>query len=377
MTTPAWSVAPLGEHRVRLSMAGDWCLHEADRISLDAVLEALGGYAGVQSILLDARGLGQWDSVFMSFLMDLAGACADRELTVDASGLPAGTRSLLDLASAVSERSGTRREAIRKAWLVRVSEVADKAWSETLSLTRFVGEASLAALAFMTGRARFRPVDPWLQIQECGPSAVPIVTLVSVLVGLILAFVGAVQLELFGAELYIADLVALGMTREMGALMTAVIMAGRSGAAFAAQIGSMNANMEVAALRVMGFDPMEFLVLPRLLALVLVMPFLCLYADLMGIIGGGLVSVTFFDISVSQFVRRTAESVQLADFFVGLFKCAVFGLLIALAGCMRGIQCGRSASAVGDAATSAVVTGIVFIVVGDSVITLVCDRLGI
>lgn len=358
-------------------MAGDWCLHEADLISLDAVLEALGGYAGAKSILLDARGLGQWDSVFMSFLMDFARACADREWAVDASGLPAGVRSLLGLASAVSERPGTRREASRKAWLVRVGEGAGKAWGEALALTRFVGEASLAALSFMTGRARFRPVDPWLQIQECGPSAVPIVTLVSVLVGLILAFVGAVQLELFGAELYIADLVALGMTREMGALMTAVIMSGRSGAAFAAQIGSMNANMEIAALRVMGFDPMEFLVLPRMLALVLVMPFLCLYADLMGIVGGGLVSVAVFGIPVTQFMHRTAESVHLADFFVGLFKCAVFGLLIALAGCMRGVQCGRSASAVGDAATSAVVTGIVFIVVADSVITLVCDRLGI
>lgn len=205
----------------------------------------------------------------------------------------------------------------------------------------------------------------------------PIVTLISLLVGLILAFVGAVQLALFGAQLYIADLVALGMTREMGALMTAIIMSGRTGAAFAAQIGTMNVNLEISALRVMGFAPMQFLVLPRMLALILVMPVLCLYADLMGILGGGLITVSFFDVSLIQYLHRTREAVHLADFFVGLSKCAVFGVLIALAGCLRGMQCGRSASAVGDAATSAVVTSIVFIVLSDSIITVICNRLGI
>ena len=233
----------------------------------------------------------------------------------------------------------------------------------------------MSMVAFLCGRARYRRVDLWLQIQECGPSAVPIVTMISLLVGLILAFVGAVQLSLFGAELYIADLVALGMTREMGALMTAIIMSGRSGAAFAAQIGTMNVNMEVSALRVMGFSPVDFLVLPRLIALILVMPFLGLYSDLLGIAGGALVSLTFFDIPPSQFLLRTSEAVDLTDFFIGLFKCSLFGVLIALSGCMRGVQCGRTASAVGDAATSAVVTSIVLIVVADSVVTLICNRL--
>ena len=227
------------------------------------------------------------------------------------------------------------------------------------------------------GRARYRPLDIWIQIQDAGPSAVPIVTLISLLVGLILAFVGTVQLALFGAELYIADLVALGMTREMGALMTAIIVAGRSGAAFAAQIGTMNVNMEIPALRVMGFSSLDFLVMPRLLALSLMMPLLGLYSDLLGIIGGALVGVSFFDIPLSQFLSRTAQSVDLYDFFIGVFKCALFGTLIAISGCMRGIQCGRTASAVGDAATSAVVTSIVMIVIADSIVTLVCNRLNI
>jgi phospholipid/cholesterol/gamma-HCH transport system permease protein len=196
-------------------------------------------------------------------------------------------------------------------------------------------------------------------------------------VGLILAFVGAVQLSLFGAQIYIADMVGLGMTREMGGLMAAIIMSGRTGAAYAAQLGTMQVNSEIDALKTMGFEPMEFLVLPRLLALILIMPLLCLYADLMGVIGGALVTITFFDVSLVEYFSRTANAVHIPDFGIGIAKCAVFGVLIAVAGCMRGMQCGRSASAVGNAATSAVVTGIVFIVIADSLMTVMCNRLGV
>jgi phospholipid/cholesterol/gamma-HCH transport system permease protein len=194
---------------------------------------------------------------------------------------------------------------------------------------------------------------------------------------LILAFVGAVQLALFGAQIYIADLVGLGMTREMGGLMAAIIMSGRTGASYAAQLGTMQVNSEIDALKTMGFEPMEFLVLPRILALILIMPLLCLYADLMGIVGGALVTVSFFDVSLVEYLNRTANAVHLTDFTIGIVKCAVFGVLIALSGCMRGMQCGRSASSVGDAATSAVVTGIIFIVIADSLMTIMCNRLGI
>jgi len=185
-----------------------------------------------------------------------------------------------------------------------------------------------------------------------------------------------VQLALFGAQIYIADLVGLGMTREMGGLMAAIIMSGRTGAAYAAQLGTMQVNSEIDALKTMGFEPMEFLVLPRILALILIMPLLCLYADLMGIVGGALVTVSFFDVSLVEYLNRTANAIHIPDFSIGIAKCAVFGVLIALSGCMRGMQCGRSASAVGDAATSAVVTGIVFIVIADSLMTVMCNRLG-
>lgn len=362
---------------MNVSFSGDWCIESIGVMDPASILAELKDDTATQCVMLDGQTLGRWDSAFMTFLLDLAQGCRDRQLSLEVAGMPAGVQSLFALAAAVPEREGARRSAPRVAWLAGVGEAAHNFWTDGRFLTHFVGEAALAGWALAAGKARYRRIDLWLQIQECGPSALPIVTLISLLVGLILAFVGAVQLAMFGAQLYIADLVALGMTREMGALMTAIIMAGRSGAAFAAQIGTMNVNMEISALRVMGFAPMEFLVLPRMLALILVMPFLCLYSDLLGIIGGGLVSIAFFDIPLTQFMHRTAESVHLTDFFIGVFKCALFGVLIALAGCMRGLQCGRSASAVGDAATSAVVTSIVFIVVADSIVTLVCDRLGL
>lgn len=376
MTPPTWSLTPADDHAFRLELKGDWILEHARQINPGPVLAAIGHVPPEARLTVDADGLGRWDSGFMTFLLELK----QSELTANRlvlEGLPAGISALLELASAVPEREGARRRATSVAWLANLGELGQRLGADGRFLTRFLGETMLAGLAFATGRARFRRIDLWLQIQECGPSALPIVTLISLLVGLILAFVGAVQLALFGAEIYIADLVALGMTREMGALMTAIIMSGRSGAAFAAQIGTMNVNMEISALRVMGFDPVQFLVLPRMLALILVMPILCVYADLMGIIGGGIVSIAVFDIPMTQLMHRTAESVHLTDFLVGVFKCGLFGILVALAGCMRGVQCGRSASAVGDAATSAVVTSIVFIVVADSIVTLICDRLGI
>jgi phospholipid/cholesterol/gamma-HCH transport system permease protein len=284
---------------------------------------------------------------------------------------------LLKLARAVPERAGARRTAQRNTLLAEIGKSVLSGFTDARALIAFIGETIAAGIALVRGRARFRWVDAFLCIQETGPGALAIVTLISLLVGLIMAFVGAVQLVMFGAQIYIADLVALGTVREMGALMTAIIISGRTGAAYAAQLGTMNVNSEIDALKTMGISPMEFLVLPRMLALVLMMPLLSLYANLMGILGGALVTVGAFDVSLVQYYNGIQRSVHLADFAIGLTKSLVFAVLIATAGCMRGMQCGRSASAVGDAATAAVVNSIVYIVVADSVITLICNRIGI
>jgi phospholipid/cholesterol/gamma-HCH transport system permease protein len=182
---------------------------------------------------------------------------------------------------------------------------------------------------------------------------------------------------MFGAEIFVADLVGIAMVRVMGAIMTGIIMAGRTGASFAAQLGTMQVNEEIDALKTMGISPMEFLVLPRMLALMLMMPLLCLYADLMGILGGMIVGVSMLDLGVVQYYAETTRAVGLTNLWIGLFHSMVFGVLVALAGCMRGMQCGRSASAVGNATTSAVVTGIVSIVVATAIITMLCEVIGI
>jgi phospholipid/cholesterol/gamma-HCH transport system permease protein len=241
----------------------------------------------------------------------------------------------------------------------------------------FLGELTLAFAKFFRGKARYRRVDLLEVIQECGPNAVGIVTLISFLVGVILAFMGAVQLSQFGASIYVADLVGIGMVRDMAAMMTAIIMSGRTGAAFAAKLGTMKVTQEIDALTTMGISPLEFLVLPRVLALVLMMPLLCVFADLVGILGGMFVGVAMLDLSAGSYMRETISTLTLVNLFGGIIKGTFYGVLIAIAGCLRGFQCGNSSSAVGDAATQAVVMAIVMIVVACGLFAVVFNFLGI
>ncbi len=366
-----------GADTVTLQFTGDWVHGAVLAKPVGAVLAELDTGQKPRRALLQTHDLAEWDSRLPTYLLGIVDWCQREGVEVDVSGLPEGVRGLLKLARSVPERSGVRRSAEGAPLLAEVGKWVLGGLKDTKGLVYFIGEAILAGVALLRGKARFRSVDMALCIQEAGPSALAIVTLISLLVGLILAFVGAVQLSMFGAQIYIADLVGLGTVREMGALMTAVIISGRTGAAYAAQLGTMNVNSEIDALKTMGISPMEFLVLPRMLALVLMMPLLALYADLMGIVGGALVTVSAFDVSLVQYYNETRRAVHLHDFGIGLGKSLVFAVLIATAGCMRGMQCGRSASAVGDAATAAVVNSIVYIVVADSLITLICNRLGI
>jgi phospholipid/cholesterol/gamma-HCH transport system permease protein len=283
----------------------------------------------------------------------------------------------LKLAGTVPERAGVRRTESRPSFLALVGLETIALWQSLGQMLQFLGEAMESFGRLTIGRARFRRSDFFEIIFECGAAALPIVTLISFLVGLILAFVGAIQLTQFGAQIYVADLVGIAMAREMGALMTAIIMSGRTGAAFAAQLGTMQVNEEIDALTTFGLSPMDFLVLPRMIALILMMPLLCIYSDLMGILGGALVGVGMLKLSVIEYVNATINGVSLTDFSVGIFKSSIFGVLVAICGCMRGIQCGRSASAVGLAATSAVVTAIVFIIVTDGLFAVLTNALGI
>ena len=357
-------------------IAGEWTVGQP-LPPADEVEKELSSDSGVRRVAFDAAALGKWDSGLLTFLLKVFDRCSAAGIAVEKTGLPPGVVRLLDLATAVPERKGARRELKRDPFLARIGAGAEKAWKSNRDVFTFVGEVSVAVLRMFRGKARFRRSDLLEILQECGAQALPIVSLISVLVGLILAFVGAIQLKAFGAQLYVADLVGIAMVREMAAIMTGIIVAGRTGAAFAAKLGTMQVNEEIDALKTMGFSPTEFLVLPRVVALFLMMPLLCLYADLMGVLGGMLVGVTMLDLGIMQYYLQTKAAVNLNNLWIGLVMSAVFGVLVAFSGCLRGIQCGRSASAVGEATTSAVVTGIVSIIVATAVINVICNVLGI
>ncbi len=357
-------------------LAGSWKI-QAELPAAAAVQQQVDATPRVRRLTFDTHDLTAWDSGLLTFVRQVVDQSTHRQLVVDQTGLPEGVQRLLALAAAVPEREGARRSGQRLSWLARLGTAVIEGWQGTWDMLGFLGEAVIALGRFVVGKARFRRLDLALFLQECGAQALGIVTLISFLVGLILAFMGAMQLRQFGAQMYVADLVGLGMTREMGAMMTGVIIAGRTGAAFAAQLGTMQVNEEIDALITMGISPMEFLVLPRMLALMLMMPLLCVYADLVGMLAGLVVGTGLLDLSLVEYVHETRQAVDLVDCGVGLVKSAVFGVLIALAGCLRGMQCGRSAAAVGAAATSAVVTGIVWIIASDGVCAVMTEQLGI
>jgi phospholipid/cholesterol/gamma-HCH transport system permease protein len=356
-----------------VALSGSWRLQD-EVPSLTGVTQALDAAPRLQRLMFDTTALTAWDSGLVTFLLDIFELGAQRQIAVDQEGLPSGLRRLLHLATAVPERQGARREAIREPFLDRIGQETLGLLTSVGDLLGFVGEAVLALGAFLRGRARFRRVEFLMLLQECGAQALPIVTLICFLVGAILAFIGAVQLAMFGAQIYVANLVGMAMTLEMGAMMTAIIMAGRTGAAFAAQLGTMTVNEEIDALTTLGLSPMEFLVVPRMLALVTMMPLLTLYGDLLGILGGGLIGVTVLGISPVEYFHQTRAALTLTACAQGLIKSAVYGMLVALAGCLRGMQCGRSAAAVGQATTSAVVTSIVCIILASALLTVIFFR---
>ncbi|HTW88601.1 MAG TPA: ABC transporter permease [Candidatus Binataceae bacterium] len=370
------SMERAAEATLVIRLLGQWHL-QRNLPSATEVVRELSRKPALRRVAFDSAGLFSWDSGLVSFVANVSEFCGAHGITDDRGGLPAGVQRLLELAEAVPEKQGARTKPPRAGIFTRIGDVVIGYGLSAGEALEFVGDLAIASGQLLSGAARFRRIDLMQNLQDCGPSAVGIVTLISFLVGVILAFMGAVQLQQFGASIYVADLVAIGMLREMGAMMTAIIMSGRTGAAFAAQLGTMKVTQEIDALSTMGISPFQFLVLPRIIALVLMMPLLCLYSDLMGILGGAFVGVTMLDISFISYVRETIGAISLDNLFLGVAKATVYGGLIAIAGCLRGFQCGSSSSAVGDAATQAVVTSIVMVVIACGIFAFVSSLIGI
>ncbi len=361
---------------LKVILSGSWTLG-GELPGIEQVQQTLEGKPGVRNLVFDTRQLAFWDTGLLTFLNNLRNFCSRQNIGLNSDGLPEGARKLLELASAVPETKDARPAEQRASFLVHLGEEAINFFQSAGEMIAFIGDAGIAFSRLLRGKAQYRRADLGLIIQAAGAQAVPIVSLINFLMGLIVAFIGAIQLRRFGAQIYVADLVGIAMVRLMASIMTGIVMAGRTGGAFAAQLGTMQVNEEIDALQTLGISPMEFLVLPRMVALGLMMPPLCLYANFMGILGGMVVAVWMLDIGFMQYYHETVAAVGLWNLGIGLFSGFVFGIIVALAGCIRGLQCGRSASAVGDAATSAVVTAIVGIIIATAVITVLCDLLRI
>lgn len=361
---------------VVVSLSGDWLLG-GTLPDVDPVIVRLGEDPRPSSVSFDSSGLGEWDTGLLVALAAIRRKAESAGVSIDDGGLPEGARQLLELAFAVREREGARRESRHAGVVERVGAKTLRGIANARELVTFTGELVLSFGRFLRGKGTWLRSDLVQYVQEAGAEALPIVSLISFLIGMIFAFVGVMQLNNFGAGIYTANLVAVAMVREMAPIMTAIIMAGRTGAAYAAQIGTMKVNEEVDALTTLGINPVDFLVTPRVIALILMLPLLTMYASLMGILGGMLVGLVMIDVSPIQYAQQTIDSVGLDSLLGGLFKSIVYGSLVALAGCQQGMACGDSAMAVGQSTTKAVVMGIVLIVVSASVLTVIYINLGI
>lgn len=326
-------------------------------------------------ITLRLEGLLQWDTSLLTFLILLRDYCSTKKIEFNPNALPASLQKLLSL-SKKRENTKLTESTSDESFLANVGNCTINLFKDLINILTFIGETTFAFVKLIGGRAQTRWVDFMYIVKQVGVDALPIVSLISLLTGIIMAYVGSVQLEKFGATIYIADLVGLAMVREMGAMMTGIIMAARTGAAYAATIGSMKVTEELDALKTTSISPIDFLVIPRVLALFLMMPLLVVYSNFMGIVGGFFIAVNAFELSFSEYYNETAHAITMTDISTGLYKSLAFGLLISTTGCLRGMQCGTDASSVGDATTSAVVTGITSIIIADSIFAVIFNAFG-
>ena len=378
LTSPGWSLERRGAD-AGLRLTGDWIAQETGVRHVAEIRAMLKEAAGAEHLQIDSRDLGRWDSALIAFLLGLRQeiAAARQPFRLDESDVPEAARRLLALATESAGSGAAAPVAAPATLFARVGAAAISGWYRTFAVAALVGQVALRVGAAFTGRLQTRAGDIVQLMSDAGAGALAIVTIVNTMVGAILAFVGAVQLRRYGTQIFVADLVGIAMVRELAAIITAVVMAGRTGGAYAAQIATMQGNEEIDALKALGIRVYDYLVMPRVIALTVMMPILYFYACAVGLIGGFVVAVTTLDLTAAAYLEETRSAISSAQFLIGFCKSVTFGTLVALAGCHIGMRAGRSAAEVGQAATRAVVAGIIGVIAVDGIFAACTNALDI
>ena len=355
-----------------IALSGDWLT----RSEVHAPeIARLCGNPAIRQVSFDTARLGKWDSVLVSFVWDIKRAATANGTILDDSALPSSARQLLNLLPGTSRKPRTAAPRHFRPLLWTLSQAVDFL-IEVGRSTVLVAETATGSARLLLGRVRFRGVDLLSDLLNAGPRAAAIVGTVNFLVGAILAFIGAAELRAYAAETYVANLVGVASVRELSSVVTAIVMAGRTGGAYAARIATMRGNDEIAALRVLGIPTGEFLVLPSVISLCIAMPILYLLGCFISIAGGLAVSTLSLGFTAMQYLRETLDAVPLTDFVFGAVKSIAFAGLIGIVSCRMGLKAARSARAVGDAATGAVVANILGIIALDALFAVIMDARG-
>jgi phospholipid/cholesterol/gamma-HCH transport system permease protein len=357
---------------VVLSAAGQWLVTTA--AEMDRRLRALRVPRG-ETVTLDLAGIERLDTAGAWLLLRTEHELEGQGNTVKFRNLHSHLVPLFDQVRAggivVPARHPRPPHHTITGFLERLGRISLGLIARVFSLLSFFGVICITAGGILFHPRRLRITPLVAQMEQTGVNAVPIVGLLSFLIGIVLAYQGAEQLRRFGAEIYTVNLLGVGVLRELGVLMAAIIIAGRSGSAFTAQIGTMRVNEEIDAMRTIGLDPIEVLVIPRLFGLMLTLPMLTLFADLLGILGGALMSWVSLDIAPQQFTRQLQSALYAWTLWIGLIKAPFFAFIIALIGCYEGFQVARSAESVGRQTTLAVVESIFLVIVADAAFSIV------
>jgi phospholipid/cholesterol/gamma-HCH transport system permease protein len=329
----------------------------------------------VPRVVMDMSGVSYCDGAGIAFIDGFRQHQTSLGGELSVLGLDEKFRRLLDIYSQLSIHPPLKHVRESLSIVEQIGRAAFKVWQDCRVLVAFTGELAVTVVRAARSPRRIRWQDTWLVAEQAGVNALPIIILIGLLLGLILAFQAAMPMRQFGADIYVANLIGVSMLREMGALITAIILAGRSGSAFAAELGTMNVREEIDALETMGLEPVRFLVLPRVLAAVTMTPLLTVFANLAGLIGGAVV-MRILGFPLVTYVNQVLSAVTVGDFLGGLFKALCFGIVVSAIGCLRGLEATRGASGVGQATTRAVVSGIVLIAILDGIFAVLFYALG-